>query len=197
MPLRHPINLIAGHLKRKRQQRAIRRVLLIASWVGLAFLGVDTWTSGQSWREEERQYRDLLANESKMSSEREHLVARNAAVQREREFAKQVDDDRLPPVAAKFTAYVASVLPDQMRLSELSVKWEEVGGWTFRLEGSVEGDEDTAREIVATLQRQLAKSPLHVRSNETARAVVPVMRSPNATTPEIQRFGIDGGILEK
>ena len=196
MPPRQPINLLAGHLKRKSQQRAIRRVLLIASWVALAFLGVDTWTGAQSWRQEERQYRDLQANQSKMNAEREHLVVRNAAVQRQREFVKQVDDDRLPAVPGKFAACLAGMLPEQMRLTDLSVKWEEVGGWTFRIEGTVEGDEETSREIVATLQRQLASSPLRVRSNLAARAVVPIARNPNATTPEIQRFSIEGGILE-
>ncbi len=196
LPPRQPINLVARHLKRKSQQRSIRRVLLIGSWLTLAFLAVDAWTSSQSWREEQRQYAALRANESKMGAERDRLLERNEAVQRERAFVQQVDDQRLPPVPGKFAAYVASVLPDQMRLTELTVKWEETIGWTFRLEGVVEADEDTSREIVAALQRDLAKSPLRVHSNEMARSVASVSGNASTAGPELQRFSVEGGMLE-
>jgi len=197
LPPRHPVNLVAGHLKRKSRQRTIRRGLLAASWLLLLFLVVDAWSSARSWDVETRQYSDLQANEAKMSAERRRLTERNQAVRRERAFVRQVEDERLPPVAAKFTALVASVLPGAMRLSDLSVKWEEPAGWTFRIEGIVEGDEDTAREIVAALQRQLAKSALHVRSDESSRAVMGIPRPANSTDPEVQRFSVEGGILEK
>ena len=196
LPPRQPINLVAGHLKRKSQLHSIRRVLLITSWVALAFVTVDAWTSAQSWRGEQRQYAELEANESKMSAERERLQERNQAVERERAFVQRVEEGRLPPVPGKFAAYVASVLPEQMRLSELTVKWEETVGWTFRLEGVVEADEDTSREIVAALQRDLAKSPLRVRSNEAARAVTTSSRNANTPVPNVQRFSVEGGMLE-
>ena len=109
---------------------------------------------------------------------------------------QRVEEGRLPPVPGKFAAYVASVLPEQMRLSELTVKWEETVGWTFRLEGVVEADEDTSREIVAALQRDLAKSPLRVRSNEAARAVTTSSRNANTPVPNVQRFSVEGGMLE-
>jgi hypothetical protein len=78
----------------------------------------------------------------------------------------------------------------------LAVKWDESSGWTFRLEGTVQADEETAREIVAALQRQLAGSPLKIRSNDSARAVMAIARAANSTAPEMQRFSFEGGILE-
>jgi hypothetical protein len=193
---RQPINLVAGHLRRKSRQRSVRRGLLIASWVCLAFLSVDAWVSAQAWRQELRQYTDLQAHESKMGAERERLVERNQAVQREKEFVKQVDGDRLPAVPGKFAAYISSILPEEMRLTELTVKWEEGQGWTFRLEGVVETDEETSHEVVASLQRALARSPLRVHSNELPRASSAVARNPNLPVPEIQKFAMEGGMLE-
>lgn len=196
MSPRHPVNLVAGHLKRKSQQRSIRRALLAASWLGLLFLIVEGWSSAHSWREEKRQYSALQAGEAKMAAERERLLERNQAVQQEREFVRRVDAERLPAVPGKFAALVAGILPDNVRLNDLSVKWEEPTGWTFRIEGIVESDEETTREIVAGLQRQLAASPLKVRSNESARAVMSMARNVNASGPEMQRFSLEGGILE-
>ncbi|MEO6992682.1 MAG: hypothetical protein ABI273_03540 [Lacunisphaera sp.] len=196
LPPRQPVNLVAGHLRRKSQQRSLRRMLLAASWAGLLFFIADAWSRTVSWRQEKRQYSELSANEAKMNAEKERLAERNDAVQRERAFVQKVDDERLPAVPGKFAAIVAGALPDQMRLTDLSVKWDESSGWTFRLEGSVEADEETAREIVAGVQRQLAASPLKIRSNDSGRAVMAIARAANSTAPEMQRFSFEGGILE-
>jgi hypothetical protein len=198
MPPRHPVNLVAGHLKRKSQQRTIRRTLLAASWMTLLFLAVDTWSNVLSWREEKRQYNELQSGEAKMAGERERLIERNQAVQREREFVRQVEDERLPAVPGKFATLVAGTVTDNMRLTNLEVKWDDAGGgWTFRMEGLIESDDETARESVAGLQRQLATSPLKVRSSESMRAISAVPRSINSSGPDMQRFSVEGGILEK
>jgi len=193
---RQPINLVAGHLRRKSRQLSLRRGLLIGAWVCLALLGVDAWVTAQAWNQEQRQYTELQAYESKMGAERERLLERNKLVEKQRAFVKQVDGDRLPAVPGKFAAYVSSVLPQEIRLTELTVKWEEGVGWTFRLEGVVEADEETSHEIVASLQRALARSPLRVHSNELPRPAAPVMRNPNLPVPEFQKFAVEGGMLE-
>ena len=196
LPPRQPVNLVAGYLRRKSQQRSLRRILLAATWAGLLFLVVDAWSRMVTWRQEKRQYSELSANAAKMNTERDRLMERNKDVQRERAFVHKVDDERLPAMPGKFTAIVAAAMPDQMRLTDLSVKWDESAGWTFRLEGVVEADEETAREIVAGFQRQLAGSPLKIHSNDSARAVMAIARSANSTGPEAQRFSFEGGILE-
>ena len=198
LPPRQPINLVAGHLKRKSQQRSIRRGVLVACWAGLALLVVDAWSTAQSWSGEQRQYTELHANESKMAAERERLLERNQAFETERAFVRQVDEERLPPVPGKFAAYVASVLPNEIRLTELTVQWEEESrGWSYRLEGTIEADVESAPDFVTALLRQLAKSPFRVRSNDNARAVIPMPRTANSTGPELQRFSIGGDMLEK
>lgn len=196
LPPRQPVNLVAGHLRRKSQQRSIRRGLLIACWVTLLLLAVDAWSTSQAWSGEQRQYAKLQANESKMGGERDRLLERNHAVEVERAFIRQVDDERLPPVPGKFAAYLASVLPAEIRLSDLTVKWEDVVGWSFHIEGTVEADADTAPEILSNLQRQLAQSPLKAKSNELARSIVPVARPLNSADPELQRFSLEGVMLE-
>ena len=193
---RQPINLVAGHLRRKGRQSSVRRGVLIATWVGLALLSVDAWFAGKAWRQEQQQYVQLQVRESKMGEERAHLMERNRAVERERAFVQQVNNDRLPAVPGKFAAYVSSVLPDQMRLTELTVKWEEGSGWTFRLEGVVEADEETSHEVVASLQRLLARSALRVHSNELPRAAAAVSRNPGLPVSETQKFAVEGGMLE-
>ena len=195
---RHPVNLVAGHLQRKSRQRSVRRGLLLICWLGLASLAFDSWTKAQLWNADQRRFAQISATAPNLNAERERLLARNQTVQRNRDFIRQVEEQRLPPVPGKFAAYLAGILPGEIRLTELIVKWEDsaTGGWSFRLEGSVEADEETAREIVAGLQRQLAKSPLRVRISETARTVVPVQRAAGSTAPDLQRFSLEGVMLE-
>jgi len=198
LPPRHPVNLVAGSLKRKRLHRSIRRVLLVACWSALVLLGVDAWTTAQAWSGEQDRYARLQADEPRLSAEREKLVERNRIAERDRTFIREVEEDRLPPVPGKFAGYIASILPHEMRLTDLAVKWEEstAAGWSFRIDGTVEADDETARELVAALQRQLIKSPWRVRSNDTARAVVAMPRSGDTAAADVQRFRLEGVMLE-
>jgi len=195
---RHPINLVADALKRKRLYRSVRRVLLAACWSALVLLGVDAWTTAQAWSGEQARYSQLQADEPRLNTERGKLVERNQAAQRDRAFIREVDEERLPAVPGKFAGYLASILPGEIRLTDLAVKWEEsaAAGWSFRIEGTVEADDETARELVAALQRQLIKSPWRARSADTARTVVAMPRSAGSTVQELQRFSLEGVMLE-
>ena len=79
-----------------------------------------------------------------------------------------------------------------MRLTDLSVKWEETGGWTFRLEGVVEADEETSREICGNPATAAGQEFFaHSFNDETAAAPwLPSPRNTNATVPEMQRFSV-------
>ena len=193
-----PINLVSGYLKRKRRLILARRVLIAACWLGLGCFLVNAWTSAQAWTSEQRRLVALHANEKFMTAERERLTERNRSVERERAFIRQAEEERLPPVAGKFLAYLAGVLPGEIRLTDLAVKWEEstAGGWSFRIDGAIETDEETAREIIGSLQRQLVKSPLRARFNATAQAVVAMPIAPGSVGPEEQRFSLEGVMLE-
>jgi hypothetical protein len=174
-----------------------RRLMIAACWLGLGYFLADAWIGAQAWSDERRRLAALSANETAMTDERDRLAGRNRKADREQALIRQVDGERLPPVAGKFIAYVAGLLPGEIRLSDLNVKWEpETGGWSFRLEGAIEADEETAREIIGTLQRQLANSPLRARFSATAQAVVAMPVTLGSAAREEQRFSVEGVMLE-
>ncbi len=197
LSLSHPVNLVAEHLRQKRRHIFVRRLLIAACWMGLGFLALDTWSREQAWTAEHRHLARLTADENVLAAERDRLAARNSATEARRAFLRQIEGQHLAPVPEKFLAYLASVLPDSIRLTDFSVKWEGApNGWSFHLEGAVEADEETARQTLAVLQHQLTKSPLRARFATTAQSLVS-MTEANGTSPtEIQRFSLEGAMLE-
>ena len=194
---RHPVNLLAGYLQSKRRLGLVRRSLIAACWIGLTALALDSWSRAQAWSAERSRLDALAANGAVLAAERDQLVQRNRAVEHARAFIKQVDGDRLPPVPAKVLAYVSSVLAAEMRLTDFNIKWDgPAGGWSFRLDGAIDSDEETAHELVAALQRHLVKSPLRARFPDTSRAVVSYPITIGAAAPEVQRFSLEGVMLE-
>jgi len=197
LPAQQPVNLVVGYLLKKRRNFYLRTLLLALTWGALALFGFDTWNRQQAWSQERARFTQLAAREAASTVERDQLVERNQRVAAQQAFIQQVEGDRLPPVAAKFLGYATSLLPSEIRLSDFSVKWNGGNeGWSFRCEGTVEADEETAREIVTAWQRQLARGPLRVRFTETARAVISVSVPLGAATPESHRFNVEGSMLE-
>lgn len=194
---RHPVNLVAGYLGRKRRSQFLRRALVAACWLGLALVSLDAWDREFTWKEERRHLAELRANEGALTATRDGLLLRNAEVEKHRAFLKQAVEDRLPPVPPRFLAFVASVLPPEAQLSELSVKWESATGlWSFRIDGQFEGDEETAREGVLGFQKTIAKSPLQARLNDAARLVVAMPPAPGTELPTAYRFSLEGTLFE-
>jgi hypothetical protein len=197
LPAVHPANLVTGYLLRKRRSLYVRTLLMAACWLGLGLLAMDLWNGTQAWEAAHRRFADLTAREASLAVERDQLIARNRTVERQRELIRQLDTERLPSVPGRFLALLAGSLPAEMRLIEYSIKWNGTAeGWAFRLEGSVETDEETAREIVGNWQRQLSKNPLRVRFSEVARAVISAPSAPGASGPELQRFNLEGTLFE-
>ena len=193
----HPVNLLAGYLKTKGRHRLIRILLLSAAWLGFAFMILTEMNASRTWSEEHDRLLGLANRESTLTAERDRLLLRNSVVERDRAFIAQVENDRLPPVPGRLLGFLATVLPPSARLSDFNVKWEpDTDGWSFRLDGTIEADDETAREQLAALQSQLTKSPLRARFNDNARMLVSVPASPAITT-EIQRFSMEGFVLEK
>lgn len=196
LPPRHPVNLVAGYLGRKRRQQFIRRLLVAGTWLTLVLLGLDTWTRVYNWRDEQERFSQLQNSQPALLAERDHLRTRNSELQRLRQFVQQTAEDRLPPVPPKFITFLASSLPAEARLSDLSIKWDTTSGkWTFRIEGQVEADEDTGREILGTFQKQLVRSPLHVHFNDSGRSIVAVPGA-GLEASAVQRFGLEGTLFE-
>lgn len=193
-----PINLVSGYLKQKRRQRIFRQVLIAACWIGLGYYIADGWMVGQAWSREQQRLATLQADENLLGAQRDRLAERNRVVEQAQIFIRQVEQERVPPVARKFLTFLPGILPAEIRLTDLAVKWEgtPAAGWTFRLDGVVEADEETAREYIGALQRQLVKSPLRARIVATAQTAVAAPVSSRAPARDEQRFSLEGVMLE-
>lgn len=193
----HPVNLVAGYINRKRRLQFFRRVAIGACWLGLTLAVLDAWSRSLAWHGERIRLQDLAANQATLLAERDRLVQRNATAERQHEFVRQAATSRLAPVPARFLALIGSTLPAELSLTEFSTKWDETtGGWTFRLEGQIAAEEETARELLTAWQKLLARSPLRAQFPDGARAIVPVP-VPGDGIPTTHRFSIEGGLLEK
>ncbi len=194
LPLRHPVNLVAGYLRKKRSNYFLRRVILVSCWLLFGFMALDTWIDEQDWSGEQTRMNTLSANEDSLHQTYARLLERNAEVSRNRSFIKQVVDDRLPPVPDRFLAYVASTIPREVQVSHFLVTWnDESRKWTFRIDGSLEADPETARTTINSIRRQLGKSPFRVRFVESVRPEVELSLATEAT---VQRFSLEGGLFD-
>lgn len=193
---RHPVNLVVGYLGRKRRRQFLRRLLLAACWLGLSLVCLDTWSTIQAYREGERQLQNLRSQEASLSAERGQLSERSWAIAHDRQLIREASSDRLPPVAVRFLAYLGSTRPPEMQFTEFSTKWDPASGaWSFKLGGLLEGDDETARENLATWQRLLSKSTVRAHFNESARVFI-LMPAVTADAPPVHRFSVEGGLLE-
>lgn len=195
LPARHPINLVAGYLRQKRRNRLIRRVVIASCFLGLVLLGLDTWSREQAWTVESGRLRALAASEETLRAEHARLTARNLEVQAAQAAVHAITATRLPALPPKFLGLLATVLPGEARLNEVIVKWDESEArWTFRAEGTIEADEETTRTLVATMGRQLARTPLRVRLLESARTSHGTTVLADGTV--LQAFSLEGGLFE-
>ena len=194
LPIRHPVNLAGGYLRKKRSNHFLRRVILISCWFLFALLALETWNDEQDWSAEQAAMSALSANEDSLHQTYARLLERNAEASRNRTFIKQVVDDRLPPVPDRFLAYVASTVPREVQVSHFLVAWNnESSKWTFRIDGSLEADPETARNTINSIRRQLSKSPFRARFVESVRPEVELSLATEAT---IQRFSLEGGLFD-
>lgn len=192
---RYPVNLISGYQRQKHQVQFVRRLALAACWLGAVLAGFSIWENQQAWEQERGMLTELRARESDLFAEHEKLSERNESAERNREFIREVETERLPPVSAKFLEYFAAVFPREGRLSELTVKWDEqLNEWTFSIDGFLEADPQTARTMISAMRRQLSESPFKVRFMDTSRrgAATPFNEEGDMLK---QSFKLEGGLF--
>jgi hypothetical protein len=183
---RHPINLVAGYLRRKHQMLFVRRLFLAGCWLVAVLTGFNIWENQQEWEQERRSLGQLRARGTSLVEEHQRLAKRNETAEHDRAFIEQVEANRLPPVPSKFLEYFASVFPREGRLTEFVVKWDEqLNEWTFSIEGYLQADPQTARTMLSAIRRQLAESPLKIRFVDSSRR--------GSSTP----FNEDGDLLKQ
>ena len=194
---RHPVNLVVSYLGRKRRRQFLRRVLLAGCWLGVGLMMFDAASRIETLQQNEAQLARLQSAEPQLLAERETLRSRTEELSRHRTMIREASDERLPPVAPRLLAFLASIRSPNTQFTDFSARWDATAStWSFRLDGQIEGDEETARDSVAALQRNLEKSPFAVRLNDGLRTIVLVPpASPDA--PSAYRFALEGGLFEK
>jgi hypothetical protein len=157
---------------------------------------LDAWSRVGTWKAESLRLQDLAASQESMTAELDRLEERNSAVARQNELVMEAMDRRLPPVPARFLAYLGSIRPPEMQFTDFNVSWDPATAkWSFRLEGQIEGDEELGREGLASFQRLLVKSPLRARFNDSGRSLA-VVAGAGSGIPTAQRFALEGGLFE-
>jgi hypothetical protein len=193
---RHPVNLVAGYLGRKRRHQFIRRILISACWLAFGLAALDAAKRTLDWREERPRLAALRASEAALQIERERLALRNAEVEKHRAFVRAVSETRPPPVPAQWLRFLSTALPPDAFLTDCQVKWDDAAAtWSFRLEGQIEGDEDTARDTLGAFQKTLSRSALHARFQDASRVFMPAP-APLGEPPAAQRFSLEGVLFE-
>ena len=193
---RHPVNLVVGHLGRKRRRQFLRRLLIAACWLGLGLMALDHWNESKAWKENERALVRLQARAPELRTQQATLTTRNQEVARRREFVRAAVADRLPNAPVDLLTFLARIRSADTQFTDYVTKWDaETAKWSFRLEGVIEGDDETARESLNALQRQLERGPLRVRVKDGGRILVQLPALTTEATPTY-RFILEGGLLE-
>lgn len=194
---KQPINLLSRYLKVKQRNQFIRIGFLIVAWLGLALMVSSLFHTTNNWEDEQVKLASLRAREPALQADRERLDLRNQTIKRNQNFITRVTTDRLPPVPARLLGFVAGLLPQGARLIEFNTRWDtDALSWSFQFSGTIEADDETASALINGLQGELTKSPLRIRFNENTRTLVAVPRI-TAGAPEMQRFNLEGVLLEK
>jgi len=170
---------------------------MVIGWLALAVLGTNLWEADRLWQGERQRLEALQARAPELEAERDRLVVRNRTLAQERALGQGLGTAVLPPVPARLLAYLAGVLPADANLSEFAVRWnEETSAWMFQCEGQIAGDEESAREAVEALKRQLARGPLRIRFTENQNAPGRASFGGGFSGAGQQRFTMEGSFGE-
>lgn len=197
LPARHRVNLVAGYLSYKQRQRFLRRVLVATCTLALVLSALEVVLRVQSGSQERARLQALAEAEPVMRAEQQRLAERNLTAAEHAALIAEAEAARIPPVPSRFLAFLAGVLPAEMRLTSFSVKPHEdhVPGWFVRLEGVARGEQDATQEMLAELERRLAQSPFRAVFGPRGRATVVIPADELDALPRV-RFTLEGGLLE-
>ncbi len=197
LPAKHPVNLVAGYLRRHRRQEFVRRVLLAACWLALVLAALDAYTRRESERAERARFAALSARAPALLAEHARLAQRSGELERSQALVQALAAGRLPPVPSQFLRFLTAQLPPEVRLSVYTVKFEgPQAGWSFHLEGTADGDAEAGGDLVGALEQRLTRSPLRVRLNNGARALAPLPPTGAPGSGPAQHFILEGVLLE-
>ncbi len=195
LSVKHPVNLVADHLRHKRRHRLIRRLTLASAWSLLVCIGVSTFEYTRETTRQKNHVAQLVTLQSDLEMERSRLLAESEALAYKTSLATQIRASDLPSVTPRAFPYFVSQVPAELRLSTTSLRFDsENTRWLLNFEGTLEADLETAQDTLANFQRQLTRGPLAAHFHDHARALVSL---PPATqdTPPLQRFVLEAALF--
>jgi hypothetical protein len=156
LPPGHPGNLLGDHRRRNRRREFIRGAVAAAGWLGLAVLALAVGRGLAAGRAEQRRFSAVQREAVPLQAERERLAARNRVAAEDQELLQANAAQRLPAVPARFLAYLGTVLPTEIRLTDFQVETgRPPAPWSFRIAGTLAGEGEAARERLAAFQQTL------------------------------------------
>ena len=182
-----PGNLLGDHLRRQRRRQCLRAGLAAACWLGLALVAMSAWDNWSAAKAEEGRFEALQAHaRCALRAERDRLEARNRQVAEDRNFIAEAAQASLPPIPARFLGIPSPAsMPPEIRLTEFpgAGPGRAATGWSYRLGGTIAGNEDTARTAVAALQQWLEQGPWHAHGASRSRRRPPHRRQSRPRAP--------------
>lgn len=180
------LNLAKEHITQDRN-RVWKQTAIFACSIALATLSV---LQGLVLKSEEQQIqaqaRSLIVQESNMIQSLEQLNERQSKIDRYASFAAATSRYGRIPVESAFLNLLATELPPQIWISELSIEWIESNKhWTFALTLQSELSHRAKEQATERLQEVLRNAPLGisdiVSDSSSARQVYSNNKSSNAT----------------
>ncbi len=194
---RSPLNLVAAYQRPRQRRESARRFLMAAAGLGVILAIVDLRATRDEWRGEQIRWSALQASRTSLADQLDRLRARNARAAAEQALVGQALDQHLPPVASRFLAYLPTLLPPEVRLTQFTVTKAESGaGWAFHLEGRIPGDAIDAGESLAVLEDRLRRCPLRVRLTDANRTLTNLPPNLAVAGETSQVFILEGGLFE-
>ncbi|MDX2186324.1 MAG: hypothetical protein SFV32_05290 [Opitutaceae bacterium] len=190
IPVRHPVNLLAGYLTHKRQIQLWRKALITAAWLGVVILGLSAWSVRQKTLDQLNHYAQLAGSEQTLRAERTRLVDRNALVDLNNEVIADIATNRGAAMPSRVLAAIAATAPAAIDVTESLIRYDSAATkWQVRITGQIRSDEFSAPEILATWIGQLERASPALSFPENLR----VLTAGGPDSPTLQRFSIDGG----
>ncbi|MCL5097939.1 MAG: hypothetical protein M1608_10520 [Candidatus Omnitrophica bacterium] len=170
-------NLVSKELQRAPQRRLLLQITsLMVAVLTLASLSLSAYVEALV-RNYQRTYQNLETRETALQARKLSLERSLAELAGRKKLAQFVLEENLPPVPGWFLAYVAGGLPEQLILSELTVKRAEAS-WSFRLAGSIlpaanpaPTNHANSNGALEAFEAQLKQGPFHVRITRSSNQV--------------------------
>ncbi len=190
---RHPENLMGPLLQREARQGYLRAALAALGWIlAVSFAGA-LGSQHQAAQAERGHFARLQRDAAALRATRDALRAQDRQETQDQVLLRAMAEARVPAVPRQTLAAVAGLLPPEIRLTDFRVERDaKTGTWSFRLSGTIEADEDSARTLVAGLQEKMARDPLRAHFAEAERALAVLPSAAGSASPGLVGFTLGG-----